>query len=245
MPHKILVIEDNKAVRISIIELMNMFGYECTGAEHGAEGLELAIEVNPDIILCDVNMPIMDGNAFTEAAKAHSKLSHIPIIMLTANVAVDDKIAGLDAGAVDYINKPFNSKELALKIRNILSTREQLEKKSWRSVFQDSFEPLPNLDEEFIQQLYNKISENIDNTSYTVKELSIDLSVSERNLYRKVKESIDMPVATFIREIKLQRAHELLENKRVRTFTELAHKVGFKSPTHLSTLYKKRFPNAS
>lgn len=238
---KLLIIEDDNAVRITLIELMRMHGYECNWAENGKEGInQIKISV-PDLIICDVNMPIMDGFEFTKKVGSDPTFAHIPIILLTANVADESKIKGLHAGAVDYIKKPFNNNEVVLKIGNILSKKKAFQSNSWQSILSNSFTDNLNLDEKFIQDLHNYVVKNIEISSYSVSDLATDLGVSERNLYRRVNDLMNMSVAEYIREVKLQRAHDLLTANKVKTISEAAVKVGFKSISHFSKLYREKF----
>lgn len=238
---KILVIEDDRAVRITLVELMRMYGYEVEYAENGVQGLEKLDNYVPDIILSDVNMPLMDGNEFVHRLKESKDFAHIPVIMLTASVDEEDKLKGLTSGAVDFISKPFNSTELELKVKNIIATRKQLQDRSWQAIVSKTYQDLPNLDEQFIEDLYNTIVKHISLNTYPARDLAEDLGLSERNLYRKVKENIGITVSDFVREVKLQHAHELLDKKKVRTMAEAALRVGFKSIGHFSRLYNEKF----
>lgn len=224
----ILVLEDDTSVRLTLTELLSLFGFECMAVEHGVEGFEMLQSVTPDLIICDVNMPLMGGNEFTSKLKTKPEFAHIPVIMLTANTAEEDMLKGLSSGAVDYIKKPFNSNELVLKINNILHTKRAYDTNSWKAVLSNTFEQNPNLDEQFVSDLYALIVENLEYASYSVQQLSEDMNLSERNLYRKVKEHIGMPVATFIREVKLQRAHDLLSNKKLGVWQRQQIKLGLK-----------------
>ena len=239
--YKILVVEDDDAVRLTLVEFMKMYGYVCISAENGTEGFDKALEYKPDIILSDVNMPVMDGNELTKKLRSTPGLAHIPLIMLTASSAEEDRIKGLTSGAVDFIPKPFNTQELQLKIKNLLATRKELENSSWRAVLANSYSDIPNLDEQFIADLYAKVEENIALSNYPARDLAEDMKLSERNLYRKVKENMGMTVSDFIREVKLQHAHELLEQGKVKTITDAALRVGFKSAGHFSKMYNEKF----
>ncbi len=237
----LLIVEDDYAVRVTIMELMQMHGYSCYSASNGEEALRQVRDIVPALIICDVNMPVMDGNDFTKKLRSIPAYAHIPVIMLTANVTEIDKIKGLISGAVDYITKPFNNNELVLKVGNILAMNKAFQENSWQGILADTFKANPNLDKQFVQSLYTLIKDNIHLQNYSVANLAADLQLSERNLYRKVKDQIGMPVATFIREVKLQRAHQMLENNEVKTYSRAASKVGFKSVAHFSKLYKERF----
>ena len=240
--YKVLVVEDNDDVRVSIIELLEMFEYECIESIDGEDGLIKAKESLPNVIISDVMMPKLDGFEFTKKLLQDPLTSHIPVIMLTAKAKEEDKLEGLENGAVDYLTKPFNSQELVLKIRNNIKSREDFKNSSWQSLLINSFD-VPELteDEKFLKSLYDIIIEKIENANFGVPELASELITSERNLYRKVKELTGVPVATYIREIRLQRARNLVETGQLSTISEVAYKVGFKNPKYFSKAYKKRF----
>ncbi|MEQ9280750.1 MAG: response regulator [Balneola sp.] len=240
--YKILVVEDNDDVRISTIELLEMYGYDCIEASDGRDGLEKAKENLPNIIVSDIMMPKMDGFEFTKKVIEDVEISHIPIILLTAKVKEEDKFEGLEHGAVDYLTKPFSSKELVLKVRNLIKSREDFKNSNWQSLLNNSFEDSElSEDEEFLKSLYDIIVTKIENVNFGVSELASELMLSERNLYRRVKVLTGIPVAAFIREIKLQRAKSLLETNQFNTISEVAYKVGFRSPKYFSKAFKKRF----
>jgi DNA-binding response OmpR family regulator len=241
--YKVLLVEDTEEVRLAVSDLIEMNGFECITAKNGKEGLEKAEEDEPDVIISDVMMPVMDGFEFARSVTETPSLSHIPIIMLTAKVEEQDMIEGLELGAVDYITKPFNSTELMLKIRNIIKRRELFRQNNWQAMMAESLDQEPeNEDQRFLRTLHEHISSNIDNSNFGVSELSHLMMVSERNLYRRVKELTGEPVASLVREVRLQYAHKLITNKKVKTISEAAFKVGFKSPKHFSRAYKQRFP---
>lgn len=240
--HKILVVEDDALVRNSLLELLQLNDFETSCAKEGQEGLDLALTEPPDLIITDIMMPGMNGMEFCRNVLADPRLAHIPIIMLTARATEADRIEGLEQGAVDYLTKPYHSQELMLKVRNLIKAREEFKKKNWQHLLATSFED-PDLgeDEQFLKTVYKVIVEQMERFNFGVGDLADHLNVSERSLYRRVRELTGVPVAGFIREIRLQRARSLLEEERVKTVAELAYQVGFKSPKHFSRTYKKRF----
>lgn len=240
--HSILIIEDDPDVRDAISDLLRMEGYDCRHASNGLEGLKEAKKIEPDLIVTDIMMPKMDGFEFVQKLFANRELAHIPVIIITAKASDLDKIEGLELGAVDYLTKPFNGRELRLKIRNIFTQQESYRTKNWQTLLTDSASVSPDDNKtEFVQSLYSIIVRELGSSSFGVSNLADHLNTSERNLYRKVKEYTGMTVATYIREIKLQRAHQLLTNDNTVTKAEVASKVGFKSPSHFKKVYKKRF----
>lgn len=240
--YKILIVEDDALVRDSLLELLEFSNYQTFSAKEGQEGLDLARKLLPDLIITDIMMPVMNGMEFCRNILEDNTLAHIPIIMLTARTAEADRIEGLEQGAVDYLTKPYHSQELILKVRNLLKAREQFKKKNWQHLLSTSFEDSDlSEDEQFLKSVYKGITEQIDRFDFGVGDLANHLNLSERSLYRRVKELTGAPVAGFIREIRLQRAYSLINNKKVKTVSELAYQVGFKSPKHFSRAYKKRF----
>jgi len=240
--HTILLVEDDADVRASLTDLIQLNGHHCLQANNGCEGLSMATEHEPDIIITDIVMPKMDGFEMVKALLNDMQIAHIPIIILTAKSQDKYKLEGLELGAVDYLLKPFNSRELILKVRNILKHQENVLQGNWKKIFNSSIKDSVYEDDKlFIESLHNKVLDRMGSTSFGVSELADELNMSERNLYRKIKELFGMPVATYIREVRLQRAHQLLEKNSSISKAEVAYEVGYRSPRHFAKAYQKRF----
>jgi DNA-binding response OmpR family regulator len=239
---KLLIVEDNPDVR-AYIKSIFLQHYVVLEAEEGKAGLMIAEEEIPDIIISDVMMPVMNGIVMTKALKSNVKTSHIPIILLTARTSLIFKVEGLETGADDYVNKPFNPKVLKLKVRNLIRTRNLM-----RKVFKDndvlSLEPkaitLTSSDETFLGRMLDSIEENMSNADYSVEELGSDVGMSRMQLYRKLKALTGQSANEFMRTIRLKRAAQLLVQNQL-TVAEITYAVGFNDLQYFRECFKKQF----
>lgn len=237
-PHKkdlpiLLIVEDNADMRLFIRnEFVN--SYQVLEASNGELGLEKAIAEIPDIIICDVMMPGMNGIELCEKIKLDEKTSHIPIILLTALSSEEYTVEGLKSGADDYIIKPFNSIILQLKVRNIIESR-----KLFKSRF--TTEPaatineiaLNALDEKFLKKAYEVVEKNIDNAELDVNDFTLAVGMSRAQVYRKINALTGQSVKEFIRIIRLKKAAEMLLNDD-KNIKEIAFTLGFNSITYFT-----------
>jgi YesN/AraC family two-component response regulator len=238
----LLVVEDNDEVRAYIRSIFND-SYSVLQAVDGQEGLMLALDKIPDIIISDVMMPVMDGIKLCTHLKLDVKTSHIPIILLTARTSLIFKVEGLQTGADDYITKPFNPSVLKLKVRNLIHTREVM-----RKMFQDhtilSIEPskvtLTSADEIFIKLALEGVERNISDVDYSVDDLSRDVGMSRTQLYRKLKALTGQSANEFIRSLRLKRAAQLLNQNQL-TIAEVTNRVGFTDLQYFRDCFKKLF----
>jgi signal transduction histidine kinase/ligand-binding sensor domain-containing protein/DNA-binding response OmpR family regulator len=239
---KLLIVEDNNEVR-AYVKSIFMNEFVILEAEDGKEGVSLALEEIPDIIVSDVMMPVMDGISMTRQLKSNSKTSHIPIILLTARTSLIFKVEGLETGADDYVNKPFNPKVLQLKVRNVVRAREVM-RKAFRDNDTLTIEPrrvtLTSVDEEFVQKALHSIEKNMSNAEYSVEELGLDVGMSRMQLYRKLKALTGQSANEFIRTIRLKRAAQLLEQNQL-TIAEITYEVGFNDLQYFRECFKKLF----
>lgn len=239
---KLLVVEDNAEVR-AYIKSIFLGRFIVLEAEEGKEGLAIAIDEIPDLVISDVMMPVMDGIAFTRQLKSNPKTSHIPVILLTARTSLIFKVEGLETGADDYVNKPFNPKLLQLKVRNLIRNRELM-----RRNFNDretlAIEPkrvtLTSADEGFVKRILESIEANMNNAEYSVEELGLDVGMSRMQLYRKLKALTGQSANEFIRTIRLKRAAQLLEQNQL-TIAEITYEVGFNDLQYFRECFKKLF----
>ena len=233
----ILLVEDNDELRNAIAnELRNHF--TVLEAENGKEGLLLAISKNPDLIITDVMMPIMDGKELCKLIKTNFKTSHIPVVMLTAMVGVDDKIKGLETGADAYVEKPFNVEILNVTIKNLLKSRENISR-----LFENNVESKKQLspDESFLSDVINIIKENLKEEDFSIDVLCGKMGLSRSNLFRKLKGLIQMSPSDLIIKIKLSHAEELMKSKSLNRISDIAYDSGFHDPKYFSTLFKKHY----
>ncbi|PIB34259.1 hypothetical protein BFP72_01835 [Reichenbachiella sp. 5M10] len=234
----ILVVEDNAEVRRFIRDILAA-DYNILEAENGRKGLEVAVREVPDLIISDVMMPEMDGIEFCAQAKSNLKISHTPFILLTARTSLIFKYEGLESGADEYINKPFNTKELHLKVRNMLRFVDNL-----KGRFQSNAEIAPSeltissLDEEMLKRAIEIVDQNIENQFFDVALFCTELGVSRTMLFTKVKAWTNLTPNEFIHSMRMKRAASLLEQAKI-TVSQISFKVGFKNPKYFSKCFQK------
>ncbi len=236
----LLIIEDQPELRSFIVRNLGE-EYRYAEASKGKDGMKLAKELLPDLIISDVMMPDVDGFELCETLKNNVATSHIPIILLTAKAEQKDKLAGLETGADDYLTKPFSLAELKLRVRNILSFKELLRKKFKGSTI-PSVEETPELssrDRKFVEDVTELVEKNISNLQFGVNILAEGVFLSVSQLTRKLKTITGKTPADFIRNIRLEKAIELL--KKGESVTEVAWAVGFEDSIYFSKVFKKHF----
>ncbi|MCB0586418.1 MAG: helix-turn-helix domain-containing protein, partial [Phaeodactylibacter sp.] len=235
-----LVVEDNPDLRRYIVEnIQNDF--LPIVAKDGQMGIDTAIEKIPDIIISDVMMPGKNGFELCSALKADARTSHIPIILLTAKAGQQHKIEGLEQGADDYLTKPFDVRELNVRMANLVEQRRCLrERFSGGFKLQPDKVSLNSMDERFLQSIKEQVEANIGNEFYTVEELARAVGFSRSQLHRKLKALTDKSPNQLIREFRLARAKELLEQK-AGSVSEIAYQVGYSNLSYFSKSYKDAF----
>jgi DNA-binding response OmpR family regulator len=236
----LLIVEDNKDLRSFIKETVQQY-YQVTEAANGKEGLERAIAEVPDVIVSDVMMPLMDGFMMTEKLKKDERTSHIPVILLTAKAGQAHKMEGLQTGADDYLTKPFDAKELLLRIQNLINQRKLLRKKFAGDILLKPSEVAVNsADENFLSKVLRAIEKNMSEDEFGVEELSREVAMSRSQLHRKLMALTGQAPSEMLRKTRLLRAKELLQ-KRSATPSEIAYQVGFNSHTYFSKCFKEEF----
>ena len=234
---RILVVEDNVDV-VTYIALCLQPHFEVQIANNGQEGIEMALENIPDIIITDVMMPIKDGFEVCQTLKQDTRTSHIPIIMLTAKVDIDSKLQGLEQGADAYLSKPFHPKELLIRLEQLIANRQRMQAK-YRTA-QLIIAPAPKTEDVFLQNIQKFILENLEKEGFDTAELVQILGTSRTQLYRKLKALTDMSVANYIKKIKLQEAKRLLIETD-KNISEIAYSVGYTSLNYFSNSFSKAF----
>ncbi|MEM6346421.1 MAG: ATP-binding protein [Bacteroidota bacterium] len=238
---QILLIEDNPDVRAFVREQLLDFGYQVHTAEDGREGVEAALDIIPDLIISDIMMPRLDGYGVAKALKHDPKTSHIPLILLTSKASEDSKIEGLEQGVDDYLLKPFNSRELKVRISNLIQQRRRLrERFSTATIIRPNEVSAVPIEQTFIKKVLEIIETNLSNEQFSVEVLSEELGMSVNNLNRKLRALIDQTAGKLIRSMRLQRAADLLQQKAV-SISDIAYDMGFSSPNHFARSFKKQF----
>lgn len=236
----VLIIDDNNDVRAYERTLLGS-RYTVLEAVNGEEGYELACREVPDLVICDVMMPVMDGLEFCRRLKGHTATSHIPVIMLTAKNLDEHRIEGYEQGADSYITKPFSSKVLLVRVDNLLQSRANLKNLFAASSESESgLEGLDDLDKVFVARLREIIKENLSDSEFSVESIGPMIGLSRVQLYRKVKALTGSSVVDLIRKARLTKAKQLLESTG-RNISEVAYEVGFSSPSYFSKCFKDEF----
>lgn len=237
--YKILVVEDNIELREFLCAHLKE-SYQVVQAEDGAQGLQMAIEKIPDIIITDIAMPNMDGFELVRALKANQDTSHIPVVMLTARGESSDMLEGYRYGALYYITKPFVLEMLEIQLHNIMATIEQLKAVNRKYVFQDV--PLEDVHDEdalYLEKLKHIILENLSAPDFNVQSLAAMMAQSQSSLLKKVKSLIGSNVSDLIKEIRLVKASQLLTQSS--DIASVAYAVGFSDRKYFSKEFKKHF----
>jgi signal transduction histidine kinase/DNA-binding response OmpR family regulator len=236
----ILVVEDNADLRYYIRTSLEP-DYTVVEAKDGRAGIEKARSVIPDLIISDIMMPGVDGYELCRAVKTDICTSHIPVVLLTAKAAEEDIVQGLELGADDYITKPFNTRLLCARIKNLIDLRRQLQSKLNREmVFQPSRLAFSDIDREFLNDLQEVIETNLSDPDLNVEMLSKRLYMSRTTLYRKIQALSGEAPTDFIRSYRLMRAVQLLKSD-FGSITEVAFEVGFSSRAYFTKCFKEKF----
>ena len=236
----ILIVEDNADVRAYIRDYL-IPGYQVAEARDGAEGIEKALEIIPNLIISDVMMPKKDGYELCRALKTNEKTSHIPIILLTARAAGEDKIEGLEIGADDYLIKPFEPKELLARIRNLIELRRRLRERFNVAVpLKPGEVAVTSLDDVFLHKVMAAAEQHMGDEDFHIEGLATEVGMSRMQLHRKLTALTGQSPGEFIRYLRLHRAIELLQ-KGVGTVSEIAYSVGFSDPSNFSKCFHKQF----
>ena len=236
----LLLAEDDVDMRDYLTESLSA-EYKVVSVPDGGKALELARELNPDIIISDIVMPVLEGDELCRILKGSLDTSHIPIILLTALSEREKIIQGLESGANDYIIKPFDLAVLKVRIRNILRSRQQLRD----SVLSPDSEPeeedyASQLDREFLAKVMDVIDGELSNCEFSINDFCRMLAMSRTSVYNKIKTLTGQSPNDFIRIIRLNKSQELLKSRRY-TIGEVATMVGFSDPKYFSTCFKKQF----
>jgi signal transduction histidine kinase/DNA-binding response OmpR family regulator len=236
----ILLIEDNEDLRIYLKENLET-EYQVVVAENGKVGLEKALELIPDLILSDMMMPQMDGFTLCTKIREDQRTSHIPFILLTARTTIESKLEGLELGADEYMTKPFNIKEIKVRMKNLLEQRKNLRKSFGREVtIQPKNISVTSVDERFLEHALKIMEEHVGDEQFSVERFAEEVGMSRKNLLRKIKALTDQSVNEFIRNFRLNRAAQLLEAK-AGTVSEIAYQVGFNNLSYFSKCFKELF----
>jgi YesN/AraC family two-component response regulator len=215
--------------------------YHISIADDGEEGLKMALDIHPDIIISDIMMPKMDGIELCKKIRQTLNLSHIPVILLTAKNSVQSRIDGAEVAADAYIPKPFSLRLLQATVRNLIETRRQLKERYAETNLMDIHELATNQrDREFLEKMMAIIEENLDDTEFDVEKIGRSMGLSRTVLYDKVTAMTGKSVGEFIRKTRIHTAARILvtENLPVNLVMD---RVGIQSASYFSKAFKKEF----
>lgn len=238
----VLVIDDNEEIR-AYISLLLRKDYDVRTAANGKEGLDMTRRILPDIVVCDMMMPVMDGRECCRHIKEEWQTSHIPVMMLTACTMDDDRIAAFDCGADSYISKPFSPEMFRSRLRNLLDNRRRMQEffrdqtgASKAVLAADASE----VDKSFIERLRAIVEDHLADTDLSVESLASQVGMGRSQLYRKVKQLTGFSPVELIRLRRIKKAAELL-TRTEKSVSEIAYEVGFASPSYLTKCFKDYF----
>ncbi len=236
----VLVVEDDADLKNYVKENLGSKIRVIT-AKNGIKGLEKAKKLNPDLIISDVKMPKMDGNQLCKKIKTNPQLCHIPIILLTSKIQDIDRLQGLEAGADDYLSKPFIMRELLIRINNLLLSRQQLRERYSKELTLPAQEHnLSSYDEQLLEKVQETINREIDNPELNVDFLGEKVGLSRVHLYRKLKTLTGFSPSDLIKNNRMKTAAIMLQQQKINV-TEVAYRVGFQDQHYFSKCFKKQF----
>lgn len=245
----ILIVEDNDELRQFLKQDLEE-RYQVFDANNGSVALALALEKQPDLIISDVMMPVMDGIELCKQLKDNEKTSHIPIILLTAKSTIENRIEGLESGADSYIPKPFHPDHLDVRIRKLIEQRSKMQVKNTNDFVKYTHTTAPQFkievkekelvssNELFLKKAVSIVERNLANSEFNVDRFSELIGMNYFQLHRKLKALTNMTTNDFIQHVRLKvAANLLLKNKY--TITEICYEVGFSSPSYFTKCFRE------
>ena len=238
----ILLVDDNTEL-LSMLEDIFLPMYNVYTACNGREGLEMAQQIQPDLIVSDVIMPEMSGKDLCYKIKTNVELSHISVVLLTAQTSVEYVVEGLMFGADDYITKPFNIKVLVARCNNLIKNKKRLIAHYAGKVITESpvAEAINEKDKELLTKCVNIVRENFENPDFDVTALASELCMGRSKLYMQFKQMTGLTPNEFILKVKLDEAMSLLTEHPELNITEISVRLGFSSPRYFSKSFKAFF----
>lgn len=245
-----LIIDDNADMRRMVAELLSG-GYRIITAADGRQGLKMAAKYVPDIIICDVMMPVMDGMECCSHLKAEMTTSHIPVLMLTACAMDEQRVQGYDSGADGYLSKPFSEAVLKSRCESLVTNRKRIHDlwKSSDATGSTSAEPRKNIptgnvtadiDNDFYSRFIELFERRMGEADLSVDILAADMGLGRSQLYRKIKSLTNYSPVELMRNLRLRRARSLLTSTE-KTISEIAYEVGFSSPAYFTKCYRDAY----
>ena len=232
----VLLVEDNYDFRFYLKDNLKQH-YNIHVASNGKDAWKSILNKQPDIVISDVMMPIMDGHELCEKIKGDPRTLHIPVIMLTAQSSDRHRVQGLEAGAIEYISKPFNFEILISSINSALKFQKRVKESGKKIEVSPEAAEIVSLDEQLINKAVALVEENMSNSEFSVEDLSHELGYSRGHFYQKVLRLTGQTPIDFIRNIRMKRAADLLQRSQLNV-SEVAYKVGYNNPKLFSRYFK-------
>lgn len=236
----LLITEDNDDV-VTYLRAILEEDYVVMTADDGREGVRIAVEYVPDIILSDIMMPLMDGIEMLSIIKDDMRTSHIPVVMLTAKADIDSRIEGIEKGADAYIAKPFKKEELLVQLRSLTESRKRLRQRYVATISSDMSEEKDfSVEDAFINRVREVMTANLGNEMYDINSLCSEVAMSRTQLYRKFRSLTGTTPNQYFLAMRLHEARKILSLPDV-TVAEAAYKTGFKNISHFSQAFSREF----
>lgn len=245
----VLVIDDNKDIQKLVGELLSS-DYNIITASNGKEGVRMAAKYVPDLIVCDVMMPVMDGLECCRHIKEEVSTSHIPVLMLTACSMDEQRVQGYDSGADGYLSKPFNSSVLKSRCASLIMNRKRIKdlwlarpsssKKKETEKAAAGAHPMNDIDNEFYNRFLELLNEGMGNPELNVDMIASQMGLERSQFYRKIKSLTNYAPVELIRRLRLQRGRELLITTE-KTISEIAYEIGFSTPAYFTKCYRDAY----
>ena len=246
----LLIIDDNADIRKMIRELLSA-DYRIIEAANGKDGIRLASKYVPDLIICDVMMPVMDGLECCRRIKDEITTSHIPVLMLTACAMDEQRIQGYESGADGYLSKPFNSKMMSMRCENLIENRKRIKnllgatqevKASAPKAEERPAAPdvQPDIDNEFYARFVEHVNKEMGNPDLNIDTLAAKMGIGRSQFYRKIKALTNYSPVELLRKMRLTKARELLATTD-RSISEIAYGVGFSAPAYFTRVFREMF----
>lgn len=239
--YSMLIVEDNDELREMLKSIFEPI-YKIYTAVDGIEGLEMTIEHQPDIVLSDLMMPRMSGSEMCSKIKNNFQVCHIPIVLLTAQTAVEYNIEGLRLGADDYITKPFNVRTLITRCNNLINNRRILQNKfSQQTEFSPRLVATNKMDCEFLEKAQKVVEQHLDESEFDVPAFSREMALGRTKLFTKLKGITGQTPNEFIQNVRLKKAASLLSNNPEYNISDITYMLGFSSPKYFAKCFKEQF----
>ncbi len=245
----VLITDDNEDIRKLVGELLND-DYNIINASNGKEGVRMAAKYVPDLIICDVMMPVMDGLECCKRIKNEVSTSHIPVLMLTACSMDEQRVQGYNSGADGYLSKPFNSSVLKSKCSSLIANRKRIKdlysSAGIPAVVQKPDRPSTShktstdIDNEFYNRFLDIFNQEMGNANLNVDAIASKMGLERSQFYRKIKALTNYAPVELLRRLRLKKGHTLLTSTD-KTISEIAYEIGFSTPAYFTKCYREAY----